>query len=141
MLGVSQIDQVGARELGQGDQILRVERGEAQRNLLTVLQGEESKFEYDWYLLNVGAKLELIPFWLGFSPPYHFLLSRQGGAPDLLDFSDLLLNVLISNNERLLEACISPQVFLGALLLHSHVRICFKIDLQVGLVSRLLCCR
>jgi hypothetical protein len=84
------------------------------------LQGEDSKFEYDWYLLYVGAQLEQIPFWLGFGPPYHFLLSRQGGAPDLLGFPNLLLDVLISNNERLLEACISPQVFLGALLLDSH---------------------
>ena len=96
---------------------------------MPVLQGEDSKFEYDWYLLYVGAQLEQIPFWLGFGPPYHFLLSRQGGAPDLLGFPNLLLNVLISNNERLLEACISPQVFLGALLLNSHFVICFKIDL------------
>jgi hypothetical protein len=120
---------VGARELGQGNQVLRVECGKAQRDILPVLQGEESKFEYDRYLLDVGAKLENIPLRFGFGPPYHFLLSRQGCARDLLDFENFLLYVLVSYNERLLEACIGPQVFLGALLFGSHVRICFETDL------------
>ncbi len=74
----------------------------AQWNLLPVLQGEESKFENDWDLLHVGAQLEYIPLGLGFSPPLHFLLSRQGRASDLLDFHDFLLNVLIGCNEGLL---------------------------------------
>ena len=120
---------MSARELGQGNQVLRVECGNAQRDILPVLQGEESKFEYDWYLLNVGAQLENIPLRFGFGPPYHFLLSRQGCAPDLLDFANFLLYVLVSYNERILEACIGPQVFLGALLLGSHVKICFETDL------------
>ena len=93
------------------------------------MQGEEGKFEYDWYLLDVGTQLEYIPLGLGFGPPYNFLLSWQGCAPDLLDFPDFLLYVLISYNERLLEACIGPQVFLGALLLGSHVRIGLEADL------------
>jgi hypothetical protein len=105
------------------------------------LQGEESKFEYDRYFLDVRAQLEYIPLGLGFGPPYHFLLSRQGGAPDLLDFPNFLLDVLISYNERLFEASIGPQVFLGTLLLGSHVRIGLETDLKVGLVSRFLCCR
>jgi hypothetical protein len=93
------------------------------------LQGEESKFEYDRYLLNVGAQLENIPLRFCFGPPYHFLLSRQSCAPDFLDFPNFLLYVLVSYNERLLEACIGPQVFLGALILGSHVRIGLKTDL------------
>ena len=96
---------------------------------MTVLQGDESKFEYDRYLLDVGSQLENIPLGIRLGPPHHILLGRQGSAPDLLDFPDLLLDVLIRNNERLLKACISPQIFLGALLIGSHVLIILKIDL------------
>ena len=67
---------MGARELGQGDQVLRAERGMAQWDFLPVLQGEQRKFENDWDLLHVRPQLEYIPLGLGLGPPLHFLLSR-----------------------------------------------------------------